>query len=66
MKKFELDIGSNFDTESQRREYFIFSVENKNKEPYRYEMNDKQMTELEVSVIRKIVKRTVHHIKWNG
>ena len=61
-----LNIGRKFDTDSQRRDYFRISGINKYSKQFEYNMSDNQMTELENSIIRKIIKKVMHSMQWKG
>ena len=63
---FELNTGRRFDTDSQRKAYFRMSGVNKHGKQYEYDMSDKQMTELENSIIKKIVRKVMHSMQWKG
>ena len=58
MKDFKLNVCRTFANSKDRREYFTFNNGEKD-----YELTDRQMTEFEDSIIRKIVKRIKHYMR---
>ena len=58
MKDFKLNVCRTFANSKDRREYFIFNNGERD-----YELTDKQMTEFEDSIIRKIVKKIKHYMR---
>ena len=58
MKDFKLNVCRTFANSKYRREYFTFNNGEKD-----YELTDRQMTEFEDSIIRKIVKRIKHNMR---
>ena len=63
MRKSNLNLLRKFDSEKERREYFTFPNRDSDGGPSTYTMNNKQMKEREIAIVKRIVRNVFHYIK---
>jgi len=66
MKNFELKLGRKFRDDRERKDYFKFKNKDSNGNPSTYQMNNKQMEELERAIVKRIVKHFLHTISMGA
>jgi|TARA_R100000656_G_scaffold122231_1_gene97708 hypothetical protein len=63
MRKTGLHLARKFNSEKERKDYFIFPNKDSKGRPSTYTMNNKQMKEFEAATVRRIIRNVFHHIK---
>jgi len=63
VNNFKLNLIRKFDNDRDRKAYFTFPNKDSNSNSSTYSMNNKQMKEFEVAIIKRIVRNVFHHIK---
>ena len=59
MSESKLNLLRKFNSEIERREYFTFPNRDSDGSPSTYTMNNKQMKEYEIAIVKRIIRKCV-------